>query len=100
MQEAAKDVEGRGASNRDASLVAPLLLAQTAGLELLPGERPALVTLASEANRSLRAFKSAKLVVERLCSSGPAAALAPAVGTATAAVRVTEIGDLCRLWSV
>jgi transposase len=67
--------------------------AQSAGLELLPGEREALMTLASEAHRSLRAFKSAKLVVERLCSCGPSAALAPAVGTTTAAVLVTEIGD-------
>ena len=34
--------------------------ARTAGLELLPGERGALMVLASEAHRSLRAFKAAK----------------------------------------
>jgi transposase len=51
------------------------------------------MTLASEAHRSLRAFKSAKLVVERLSASGPSAALAPAVGTTTAAVLITEVGD-------
>lgn len=67
--------------------------AQTAGLELLPVERSALMALAAEAHRSLRAFKSAKLSVHEQAVGGPSEALAPAIGKTTAAVLVTEVGD-------
>jgi transposase len=63
------------------------------GIELLSEERLALMTLASEAHRSLRACKAAKLHVERLAEGGPSEALAAAVGKTTAAVLVTEVGD-------
>jgi transposase len=66
---------------------------QTVGIELLAEERVALMTLAGEAQRSMRACKAAKLHVERLAQGGPSEALAPAVGKTTAAVLVTEVGD-------
>lgn len=66
---------------------------ETVGIELLAEERAALMTLAAEAHRSMRACKAAKLHVERLAQGGPSEALAPAVGKTTAAVLVTEVGD-------
>jgi transposase len=65
----------------------------TAGVEMLAEERAALMLLASEAHRSLRAFKEAKTRVEALGADGPARAIAPVVGRTTAAVLVTEVGD-------
>jgi transposase len=73
-----------------------LCAAQTAGLELLPGERDALMAVAGEAHRSMKAFKAAKLALEKLAAGGPSEALAPAVGKTTAAVLVTEVGDPLR----
>jgi len=67
--------------------------ARSAGLEMLPTEREALMTLAAEAHRSLRAFKVAKHAVEKLAEGGPSEALAPAVGKTTSVVLVTEVGD-------
>ena len=65
----------------------------TAGLSLLDEERTALMLMASESHRSLRAFKEAKRRVETLSANGPACAIAPVVGKTTAAVLVTEVGD-------
>lgn len=70
-----------------------LCAAQTAGLDLLPVERSALMALAEEAHRSLRAFKAAKRSVDEQATGGPSEALAPAIGKTTAAVLVTEVGD-------
>ena len=63
------------------------------GVRPLPLEREALMAIAAEAHRSLRAFKEAKLTVERLSADTPASALAPVVGSTTAAVIFTEVGD-------
>ena len=65
----------------------------TAGLALLPEEKQALMTLASEAHRALRAYKGAKAKVEKLAEGGPSAAIAEVVGTTTAAVLYDEVGD-------
>jgi transposase len=65
----------------------------TAGVGMLEEERAALMLLASEAHRSLRAFKEAKARVEALSAEGPARAIAPVVGRTTAAVLVAEVGD-------
>jgi transposase len=67
--------------------------AQSVGLPLLPEERTALMTIASEAHRSLRAFKGAKQRVQEVAKGGPSESIAPAVGETTAAVLVTEVGD-------
>jgi transposase len=66
---------------------------QSVGLALLPEERTALMTIASEAHRSLRAFKGAKQRVNEVAKGGPSESIAPAVGETTAAVLVTEVGD-------
>ncbi len=63
------------------------------GVRPLPLEREALMAIAAEAHRSLRAFKKAKLTVERLSADTPARALAPVVGSTTAAVIFTEVGN-------
>jgi len=65
----------------------------TAGLRLLEEERRALMTLADEAHRALRAHKEAKTKVEKLAAGTVSDAMAPAVGKTTAAVLVTEIGN-------
>ena len=65
----------------------------TAGLPLLPEEKQALMTLASEAHRTLRAYKVAKTKLEKLAEGGPSAAIAESVGTTTAAVLYDEVGD-------
>jgi transposase len=67
--------------------------ATSLGVRPLPLEREALMAIAAEAHRSLRAFKEAKLTVERLSADTPAKALAPVVGSTTAAVIFTEVGD-------
>ncbi len=67
--------------------------AQTVGLSLLPEERTALMTIASEAHRSLRAYKEAKQKVIEIAEGGVSEVIAPAVGKTTAAVLVTEVGD-------
>jgi transposase len=65
----------------------------TVGIPLLPGERAALITLAEEAHRAIRRFKGAKFALEKLAVDSPSSALAPAVGIATGAVLVTDVGD-------
>jgi transposase len=66
---------------------------QTVGLPLLAEERIALMTIAAEAHRSLRAYKAAKQRVQETAKGSPSEAIAPAVGETTAAVLVTEVGD-------
>jgi transposase len=63
------------------------------GVRPLPLEREALMTIAAEAHRALRAFKEAKHTVEQLSAETPAKAMAPVVGATTAAVIFTEVGD-------
>lgn len=65
---------------------------RTLGVRMLPMERQALMAIAEQAHQALRAFKSAKLELERLSQDGPAKALAPVVGKTTAAVIVCEVG--------
>lgn len=65
----------------------------TVGIPLLHGERASLMTLAEEAHRATRRYKEAKFALEKLAVDGPSSALAPAVGIATAAVLVTDVGD-------
>ena len=51
------------------------------------------MAIAVEAHRSIRAYKSAKFVVERLSVNTAASAMAPVVGKTTAAVVFAEAGD-------
>jgi len=67
--------------------------AQSVGLALLAEERTALMTIAAEAHRSLRAYKAAKQRVIETAEGGVSEVIAPAVGKTTAAVLVTEVGD-------
>lgn len=67
--------------------------ASSVGLPLLPEERAALMAIAAEAHRSLRAYKAAKQRMLELAAGGASEAIAPAVGGATAAVLLTEVGD-------
>ena len=62
-------------------------------------ERDALMAIAGEAHRSIRAYKSAKLVVERLSVNTAANAMAPVVGKTTTAVVFAEAGDPCEFKS-
>ena len=64
------------------------------GVPLVGLERDALMVIAAEAHRALRAFKEAKTAVEKLSAHTPAVALAPVVGKTTAAVIYTEVGDV------
>ncbi|HEX7507796.1 MAG TPA: transposase [Polyangia bacterium] len=64
------------------------------GVPLVGLERDALMVIAAEAHRALRAFKEAKTGVEKLSAHTPAVALAPVVGKTTAAVIYTEVGDV------
>jgi len=66
---------------------------KTVGLSLLAEERVALMTIAAEAHRSLRAYKAAKQRVIETAEGGVSEVIAPAVGKTTAAVLVTEVGD-------
>ena len=63
------------------------------GLPLLAEERVALMAIAAEAHRSLRAYKAAKHRMLELAAGSASEAMAPAVGDATAAVLLTEVGD-------
>lgn len=67
--------------------------AETVGLVPLPEERSALMTIAAEAHRCLRACKQAKQRILELAAGGASEVMAPAVGHTTAAVLLTEIGD-------
>lgn len=70
-----------------------LSAATTVGLTLVSEERAALMTLAAEAHRALRAHKEAKTNVEKLAAGGVSDTMAPAVGKTTAAVLLTEVGN-------
>jgi len=63
------------------------------GVPLVGLERDALMAIAAEAHRALRAFKVAKTGVEKLSAHTPAVTLAPVIGKTTAAVVYTEVGD-------
>jgi transposase len=65
----------------------------TVGLPLLARERAALMTLADEAHRATRLYKSAKHELEILAADGPSREMASVVGITTAAVLLTEVGD-------
>lgn len=66
---------------------------RSVGLPLLDEERAALMAIAAEAHRSLRAYKAAKQRMLELAAGGASEAIAPVVGAATAAVLLTEVGD-------
>lgn len=66
---------------------------KSVGLPLLPAERVALMAIAAEAHRSLRAYKAAKQTMLELTAGGASESMAPAVGDVTAAVLLTEVGD-------
>lgn len=67
--------------------------ASSVGLPLVGLEREALMAVAAEAHRALRAFKVAKTTVEKLSHDTPATTLAPVVGKTTAAVIFSDVGD-------
>jgi transposase len=67
--------------------------ASSVGLPLVGLERNALMAIAAEAHRALRAFKVAKTTVEHLSRDTPATAMAPVVGQATAAAVLSLVGD-------
>jgi transposase len=69
---------------------------RTAGVALLDREREALMAIAQEAQRSLRAFTTAKTSLEKLSLQTYAQHMAPAVGKTTAAVIATFVGDPAR----
>jgi transposase len=94
-EQAAKLLHGQSHGLMDAdNLTATLDSASTSvGLPLVGLERDALMAVAAEAHRSLRAFKVAKTTVEKLSQNTPAVALAPVVGQATAAVVFSDVGD-------
>jgi transposase len=63
------------------------------GVPLVGMERSALMDIAAEAHRSLRAFKAAKTELEKQSAPTPAAVLAPMIGRTTAAIVYTDVGD-------
>jgi len=63
------------------------------GVPLMGMERNALMEIAAEAHRALRAFKGAKTELEKLAAPTPAAAMAPVIGRTTAAIVYTDVGD-------
>jgi transposase len=66
---------------------------RSAGVPMLDLERETLMAIADEAQRSLRAFTSAKTSLEKLSLQTHAQRMAPAVGKTTAAVFATFVGD-------
>jgi transposase len=66
---------------------------RSAGVPMLDFERDTLMAIADEAQRSLRAFTSAKTSLEKLTLQTHAQRMAPAVGKTTAAVFATFVGD-------
>jgi transposase len=66
---------------------------RSAGVPMLDLERETLMAIADEAQRSLRAFSSAKTSLEKLTLQTHAQLMAPAVGKTTAAVFATFVGD-------
>jgi transposase len=67
--------------------------ATTGGVPCEGFERDALMAIANEAHRAIRAFKGAKLSVDRLAMNTVANPLTPVVGKTTAAVVVAEAGN-------
>lgn len=67
--------------------------ASTAGVPILELEREALMAIANEAQRSLRAYTTAKTALEKLSVQTSAQHMAPVVGKATAAVFSAFVGD-------
>jgi transposase len=65
----------------------------TVGVALLDGERETLMAIADEAQRSLRAFTTAKTALEKLSLQTYAERMASTVGKTTAAVMATLVGD-------
>jgi hypothetical protein len=66
---------------------------RTAGVPLLARERDTLMAIADEAQRSLRAFTTAKTQLEKLTLQTHAQHMASTVGKTTAAVMATFVGD-------
>lgn len=68
--------------------------AGTTGVPMIEAERQALVALVAEIRRNAEARDRARKQLEHLVAAHPAAkAMAPEVGTITAAVLVVELGD-------
>jgi transposase len=65
----------------------------TVGVALLDGECETLMAIATEAQRSLRAFTTAKTALDKLSLQTYAERMAPTVGKTTAAVMATFVGD-------
>jgi transposase len=88
-------MKGMGHGLIDESKIASFLetATTTVGVPCEGLERDALMAIAGEAHKSIRAFKGAKLVVERLAVNTAANAMAPVVGKTTAAVVFAEAGD-------
>jgi transposase len=66
---------------------------RSAGLPMLDLERVTLMAIANEAQKSLRAFTTAKTSLEKLSLQTYAQLMAPTVGKTTAAVFATFVGD-------
>ena len=67
--------------------------ANSCGVPMLDLERDTLMAIADEAQRSLRAFTTAKTKLDRLALQTHAQRMAPTVGKTTAAVFATFVGD-------
>jgi transposase len=65
----------------------------TVGVPLLARERSALMTLAAEAHRATRLYKTSKHELEKLATDRLPEPMVSAIGITTAAVLLTEIGD-------
>lgn len=92
---ALKLMKGMGHGLIDEDKIERLLetAASTVGVPCEGLERDALMAIAAEAHKSIRAYKSAKLTVERLAETTQANAMAAVVGKTTAAVVFAEAGD-------
>ena len=66
---------------------------RSAGVPMLDLERETLMAIADEAQRSLRAYTTAKTSLEKLSLQTHAQLMAPTVGKTTAAVFATFVGD-------
>jgi transposase len=66
---------------------------RSAGMPMLDLERETLMAIADEAQRSLRAYTTAKTSLEKLSLQTHAQLMAPTVGKTTAAVFATFVGD-------
>lgn len=91
----AKLMRGMGHGLIDEDKIERLLetAATTVGVPCEGLERDALMAIAAKAHKSIRAYKTAKLTVERLTETTQANTMAPVVGKTTAAVVFAEAGD-------